>query len=114
MLEANSIFSYADERGEIFVLRENGAKYLVTRLTENISGEVNDQTAAQVGEGIVNISDVVFLTKEQLVDKINRDIAIWRASQNEKMTDLFEEISDFPKKDADSAEEYVYIEPVKF
>src|SRR3989344_5328980 len=54
--------------------------------------------------------DVQSLTEEELLDKINRDIAVWKQSQEEVGWDDFEPVmpSDSPDRDDDR----VYLEPV--
>jgi hypothetical protein len=55
-------------------------------------------------------SDVRELTEEELLNKINKDIALWKASQEEKNIINFEDFDE----DKDSLEEdNYYLEPVE-
>lgn len=51
------------------------------------------------------------LTEDELLDKINRDIAVWRQSQENFGWDEFEPVKPFDSTEAD--DDRVYLEPVQ-
>ena len=56
---------------------------------------------------IENVSGVQNLTEDELLDKINRDIAIWKSAQDDEDLDVWDEINGIKslRKDDESAVE---------
>lgn len=62
-------------------------------------------------------SDITDLTEEQLLEKINRDVSIWRSAQDEAKLQEFETLEQVLKEEnvqeEEMGEEKYYFEPVE-
>ena len=60
---------------------------------------------------VLKNSPVKDLSEEELLNKINKDIALWKASQSEEK--LAENLADLKEENEDTEEDQYYFEPVE-
>lgn len=83
----------------IYLIKKTGDKLLVADNSNNVYAVMN---LDEYEEMIVNKSEVRGLTDDELVDKINRDIAIWKSDKYDEKIDFEDEEIDF-EDDVDEA-----------
>lgn len=62
---------------------------------------------------INNEDDVSGLSEDQLLEKINRDVATWKESQNEAKLQNFASLEEVFEGEKEQAEDKYYFEPVE-
>ncbi|HMB25984.1 MAG TPA: hypothetical protein VKP03_01060 [Patescibacteria group bacterium] len=62
---------------------------------------------------VLGKSEVKGLTEDELLDKINQDIATWQALQKPRSTVLEKEIGEIEEVEDEDMEDQYYIEPVE-
>ncbi len=94
------IINFIKETGERVVFFHEGRGYFITSI-ENLKEEKSN-----------NLNEKIKISPEEMIEKINRDIALWQ--QVEKERQITEEIlNDQSKISQEITEESFYIEPVE-
>lgn len=122
MLDINHLFALTDKEGSVVIVSQSGGMYRLSAIhgAESVERdgfiELQDDIDRPNGRESLNDVNISTLTKDQLVDKINRDIALWKTSQEEKKDDFIDDF--FDNRDniekSEQISEPVYLEPIKF
>ncbi len=89
--------------GEKFIFNQNDENFIVLTLDEYEKLLSKQDDIRPVGD----------LTEDELVDKINREIAQWRTTQtNEIESDFFEAENDLVNSAKNEEDDQYYLEPV--
>jgi ribosome-binding protein aMBF1 (putative translation factor) len=97
----------------IQLIQKTGDKMVVTDLAGHPAYVV--MTLKDYEKIVLGQSDIKDLTEEELLAKINRDVALWKANQNAEIIPEFSQkiAPDAPVKEEEKAEEEYYVEPVE-
>lgn len=111
MMSLEQFFQFVDKEGRVVVLRDSGRAYVAHRLETNSDCRKDSREPRRSGiDGVANIADlendiVTGLTREELLDRINRDIELWKAGQGDHTVDNLDD-------EEYSGDSELYLEPV--